>query len=263
MSGFESDWLSLREPADRLARDPKLLAAAADHVASTPGSVVDLGCGTGSTFRALDPLLPAATAWTFVDDDQVLLARAHALQRPDDRERIRLHPADLAGLEDGLVETAALVTASALFDLVSRRFIEDFAAQMAGRGRALYAALTVDGRIAWDSPHPLDEEIVAAFSRDQQRDKGFGPGLGGDAAALLEAAFVDRGYAVQAAPSDWTLGVGDLALQDAFHAGLAAPARAGMDEEVRDWLRHREETARDGAGVRVGHRDMLAIPPAR
>jgi SAM-dependent methyltransferase len=262
MSGFESDWLSLREPADRRARDPKLLAAAAAHVASTPGAVVDLGCGTGSTFRALDALLPVATPWIFVDDDAALLARAHALQAPADRERVRLHRADLTGLGNEAFDTAALVTASALFDLVSERFIGTLAGQMAGRGLALYSALTVDGRIAWDSPHPLDEAIVAAFSRDQQRDKGFGPGLGGDAAAVLEAAFAAEGYAVQSSTSDWTLGAGDLALQDAFHAGLAEPARAAMDEQaIADWLGHRAEAARAGAGVRVGHRDMLALPP--
>ncbi|BDA86454.1 trans-aconitate methyltransferase [Aureimonas sp. SA4125] len=263
MSGFESDWLSLREPADRAARASELLEAAAAHVASGQGAVVDLGCGTGSTFRALDPQLRPETPWVFVDDDEALLARAHMLLPPAGRDRVRLHTADLAGFDDEIFQTAALVTASAVFDLVSSSFIEDLAERMARRGLALYAALTVDGRIVWDSPHPLDDEIVKAFSLDQQRDKGFGPGLGGGAAVLLEAAFVARGYRVQSATSDWTLGVGDLALQDAFHEGLAAPARAAMHDEVTGWLRHRRETARAGCGVRVGHRDMLALPPAR
>lgn len=261
MSGFDSDWLTLREPADRKARNRAVLEAAAAHVASGPGAVADLGCGTGSTFRALDPHLRPDTPWTFVDDDAALLARARLLLPPLSRERVRVHTADLAQLDDGVLDTAALVTASALFDLVSLRFIEEFAERMTRRGLALYAALTVDGRIEWDSPHPLDGDIVRRFSLDQRRDKGFGPGLGGDAAALLEAAFVSKGYRVQSATSDWTLDAGDLALQDAFHAGLAAPARAAMDGEVDDWLRHRAEAARAGAGLRVGHRDMLALPP--
>ncbi|GGD41641.1 class I SAM-dependent methyltransferase [Aureimonas glaciei] len=261
MSGFESDWLSLREPADRRARDRDLLTMAADHASTARGAVVDLGCGTGSTFRALDGLLAEGTPWIFVDDDAALLARAQALQAPSARARVRLHPADLAALDDGLFDTAAMVTASALFDLVSQRFIDAFADRMASRGLAVYAALTVDGRIAWDSPHPLDGEIVEAFTADQRRDKGFGPGLGGDAAARLDEAFLARGYTVRSAPSDWTLGADDLALQEAFHAGLAGPAGAAMGGKVGDWLRHRADAARAGARVRVGHRDMLALPP--
>ncbi len=263
MSGFEADWLTLREPADRLARDRQLLAAAAAHVSARRGAVIDLGCGTGSTFRALDPLLEAENRWVFVDDDQTLLDRARELQPPAARKRILLHPADLASLDDALFADAALVTASALFDLVSARFIEEFAGRMRARSLAVYAALTVDGRVVWERPHPLDDEIAKAFSEDQRRDKGFGPGLGGDAALALESAFHAIGYEVRSASSDWHLASGNLVLQDVFHAGFAAPARSMLnDEDIAGWLHHRAEAARAGARVRIGHRDMLALPHA-
>ena len=56
MDDFPISWLDLREGADHAARDPGLLAAAAAIVdAADDPLVVDLGCGTGSTLRALGP----------------------------------------------------------------------------------------------------------------------------------------------------------------------------------------------------------------
>ncbi|MDY8109386.1 class I SAM-dependent methyltransferase [Fulvimarina sp. 2208YS6-2-32] len=261
MSGFEAGWLSLREPADRRARNETLLLAASGFVSGRDGAIVDLGCGTGSTFRALDPVCAGGQSWVFVDDDPRLLERARELQPADARKRIALRRADLSMLDDGLFEGASLVTASALFDLVSERFIEAFARAMRDRGLALYSALSVDGRIAWDSPHALDGAVVAAFTADQRRDKGFGEGLGADAAIGLERAFEAEGYAVRSARSDWVLGRGDVALQDAFHEGFAGPAQDRLGEdEIAAWLRHRAEAARAGSTVRIGHRDMLALP---
>ena len=54
MSGFDKDWLTLRESADLRARDPQLLATAIGAIerAAHP-CVLDIGCGTGSTYRAL------------------------------------------------------------------------------------------------------------------------------------------------------------------------------------------------------------------
>lgn len=261
MSGFEADWLSLREPADRRARDGGLAQRAADYVKQTSGPVVDLGCGTGSTFRALDPLLPEDRKWIFVDDDPILLDRARLALSEQDRERVRIHEANLAQLSDGILSGASLVTASALFDLVSEAYIAEFAQVLRRHDLGLYSGLTVDGRIAWDETHELDEMIVAAFARDQKKDKGFGAGLGGDAAAALEDALRAEGFTVFGANSDWVLGTDDLRLQNAFHAGFAETARGQLDDsEIDEWLSFRSAAASRGSKLRVGHRDCLALP---
>src|SRR5262249_56208908 len=44
--------------------------------------VVDLGCGTGSTLRALALRLPERQTWRLVDNDFGLLARAAAMVPP-------------------------------------------------------------------------------------------------------------------------------------------------------------------------------------
>ncbi|MEN3791640.1 class I SAM-dependent methyltransferase [Fulvimarina sp. MAC3] len=261
MSGFEADWLTLREPADRRARDAGLLTSAADHLQGASCPVVDLGCGTGSTFRALDPVAAVGRQWVFVDDDPVLLERARAALPEAALDRVTMLKANLADPVDELFASAGLVTASALFDLVSADYIAELAKALRRNAVGLYAALTVDGRIVWEKPHALDDVIAAAFARDQKKDKGFGRGLGGDAAGVLENALRAEGFTVRAAGSDWVLGSDDADLQNAFHAGFAETARGQIsNHDIEEWLSFRAEAAREGAALRVGHRDCLAIP---
>ena len=67
MSGFSADWLALREPYDLRARNPAVLDAVVTWCKDMFAiRVVDLGCGTGSTLRALTPRLPGRQNWRLV-----------------------------------------------------------------------------------------------------------------------------------------------------------------------------------------------------
>jgi len=73
---FSADWLSLREGADRAARDQGLVAALAAWAKARGAlDVVDIGAGTGATLRTLHPILPGAR-WRLVDHDAGLLRLA-------------------------------------------------------------------------------------------------------------------------------------------------------------------------------------------
>ena len=64
MTGFSAAWLALREPHDRRARNAEVLDAVASAFAGHASlNVADLACGTGSTYRALSPHLPAQQRW--------------------------------------------------------------------------------------------------------------------------------------------------------------------------------------------------------
>lgn len=242
---FDTEWLALREPADRSARDPLLLAGFREAVGTAP--ITDLGCGTGSTLRAT----AVNVSWTLVDLDERLLAEAKA--RHPEIEVLRRDLSDVASLP----LAGRFVTASALFDLCSADFVERMVAAM-GEARGLYAALNYDGRILWDAAHPMDAEIVAAFNAHQRSDKGFGPALGPDATDWLAACFEPAGFGVTMAQSPWKLGQAEGALQLAFLEGVA-DAAAEMGVKTEDWLLFRQRVVAQGGSCEVGHLDLLAL----
>ena len=260
MSGFDPGWLYLREPADHRARNRALLDALATRLADRESvRVVDLGCGTGSNLRALAPRLPAGQRWTLVDHDPALLAAARA--RAPAGVSVEFVEGDLvADLERALGETPDLVTAAALFDLVSGAFIERFATAVAARRAIFYTVLTYDGCDSWEPPHQADAAVHAAFLGHQGRDKGFGPAAGPGATDLLVPALLERGYRVVTGDSPWVLGPGDAALIGALAEGVADAVRetgAVPEPELAAWLPARRAASR----CVTGHQDLLAFPP--
>lgn len=251
---FDTEWLDLREPVDHAARDGTLLGSAARILADDPDPlIVDLGCGTGSTARAFAPHLTRPVRWRLVDNDPKLLAEARHRLRDASVECVE---GDLSALGALPLQGAALVTASALFDLVSCEWVAALAEALAARGASLYAALNYDGTMAFEAPHAADAEVTSAFNAHQRGDKGFGPALGPDAPRALSDVLSGQGFAVEEADSPWRFGPGPLA--DAFLAGVAsAVAETGRvpAEELADWLRYRRATPGE---IRVGHRDVLA-----
>ncbi len=145
MTRFDASWLELREPADLQARNPDLLRTVAAALGASGGVVVDLGCGTGATFRALSPWLLAPVRWRLIDNDRSLLDAA-MVSIGALAEAVQL---DLAQLDELPLRDATFVTASALFDLCAASFIEALADRLAERRLDLYAALNYDGTIIW------------------------------------------------------------------------------------------------------------------
>jgi SAM-dependent methyltransferase len=247
---FDAAWLDLREPADRAARDPGLLAAASAWLGE--GLALDLGCGAGAMPRAFAP----GPRWRLVDRDPALLALARA--RTPGAEIVAADLRDLAGLP---LAGVRLVTASALFDLASAAWTDALAARLAAAGLGLYATLSYDGRMGWTPDDPRDAAVAAAFNDHQRGDKGFGPALGPAAAAGLAAAFAARGYQLRLAPSPWRLGPAEAALQRALVEGVAAAAAEAGFAAAAAWGQARRACSGSTA-CEVGHVDMLALPPS-
>lgn len=259
MSGFDKLWLDLREAADHAARDRDMRRDVIDHVAAVGADalVVDLGAGTGSTFRALSPEA-LNWRWRFVDNDPLLLAEAQV--RHGASARIECVEAHLGELSADMFSGARLVTGSALFDLVSEKFLARLIAQIVQTDVSLYAALSYDGVCRWDDQHPMDEAIVAAFNNHQRRDKGFGPALGPTAAPTLRRLLEDHGFHVSMAPSPWQLGRIHAELQRQFVSGMATAAmETGLvgEEDVNDWRLARLERV-ESSDCFVGHWDLFA-----
>lgn len=278
MGGFSPDWLALREPADHAARNPQVLAAVGSYFAAKASlTIIDLGCGAGSNLRGSFAALPGRQHWTLVDFDQRLLDTARETLRvwaDEAREQgeelviakdgkaitIDFRQADLnKDLEWVLGWQPDLVTAAALFDLTSKRWIERFVAALASQRLPLYTVLTYDGREKWHPPHEADPRMLAAFAHHQKTDKGFGPAAGADATELMAEAFRKSGFAVSTADSAWQIGAERHDLAQALLQGIAnAVSETGHVDgtTVQDWLAARASAA---TGL-VGHNDLWARP---
>jgi hypothetical protein len=272
VSGFDAAWLALREPADAAARSTALEDLLARMLAGRGGTLdcVDLACGTGANLRRLAPRLPGPQRWRLVDSDAVLLAEAH-------RRCTDLHDADGAPIEvaylqadlaaadlDACCAGAALVTASALLDLVASEWLERLITAITRARSVALFALDYDGRRNCEPADPDDALAHAAFDAHQHRDKGFGPALGPRAAAYAARALEQRGYRVERARADWRLGATDAALQAELLCGwarAAAEAAPASREMFAAWLGRRLAQLDSGCSrLTVGHEDLLAIP---
>jgi hypothetical protein len=279
VSGFAPEWLRLREGADHRARNAALFEKLAARFAARDAiTIVDLGAGLGSNLRAIAPRLSARQHWILVDHDPVLLASAgDAIRSWADSARVttagieavksghalrvELKRHDLAA--DPVAWNSVrpdLVTAAALFDLVSETWIKRFVTALTRSQLPLYAALTHDGTTEWLPAHPADAAMQAAFVQHFARDKGFGPSVGARASSLLTEHLAAAGYEIERAPSPWRLGRNDKALIAALAQGwVQAVEETGKvpSAALTDWF---EAHTADSISCSVGHEDLVAFP---
>lgn len=288
MGDFAADWLRLREPADVIARSLRLTQSVARAVAGEDELLaLDLGTGTGSNVRFLAEHLPARQRWLLVDDDSDLLAEAlvrmpawgaergyTASRAPGElllhNERISCHIEtrcmDLALLNNPAIFAGrALVTASALCDLVSIEWLRALAAACREGGAAVLFALTYDGRICCSPEEPEDDTIRDLVNSHQRTHKRFGVSAGPEAVEWTERCFVELGYQVRREPSDWILSSASRELQrqviDGWRAAAVAMAPA-QAHQIQGWRDRRlAHVAVDRSQLLVGHQDLVAWLP--
>lgn len=284
MSGFTTEWLTLRESADRSARDTGMV----ERLAPGFAEIVDLGSGTGSNLRWLAPRLGESQQWTLVDNDAALLgaarraihdwAQSRRYAVTDDGEvlslagpgfacSVRMRTLDLSRELDALeLPAGCLVTASALFDLVGRKWLERLVARIAASRASALWTLSYDGTVVIDPALDGDRKLVSLVNRHQHTDKGFGPALGPDAWRVAADLLAQAGFEVATAESPWLLGHDDRSLLVPLITGWAAAAVATAPAEAQvidQWCRRRlADVERGVTRVTVGHRDVVARPRA-
>ena len=290
MSGFSADWLALREPFDAAARAQAGAVAerAAEWLGPAPRRIVDLACGTGANLRALAPRLGRGQHWRMVDHDAALLAALPDALRAWARRCghqvtmteggtlaidgagfdavVTCQAMDLArGLPALALPPGALLTASALLDLVSARWLDELVHHAARARATLLFTLNVDGRTQWQPADAGDEPVQAAFAAHQRRDKGFGPALGPHAVAEALARLRAAGWQAESACSDWHIdGAQSPAMLQTLIDGTAAAASEqspGLREAVLAW-RQRRTAGLPATRLVVGHLDLAARPRA-
>ena len=277
METFDTEWLALREPVDHRSRAESLLTPLGEAWRARGWSrVLDLGTGTGSNLRYLQPRLPEGQEWVLVDHDADHLRAAARAGAWTAVRRVTVVPGDLAHEGLAAIADVDLVTASALLDLVSQDWLSRVVDACADADRGAHFALSYDGDIRWSvdgersggEEEDQDDVLVREAVNDHQRvDKGLGPALGPAAAAVANRLFRAAGYRTWVTPSVWRLGPADAVLVDRLITGWATAAaerRPGQAARVRMWAdRRRATSGGQRFSLTVGHRDLLALPPER
>jgi hypothetical protein len=263
MGAFSAEWLRLREHADHVARSAALTAELLRALPRGPIGILDLACGTGSNWRYLSARDADDRDWLLVDHDPSLLS---LVQRTP---TVRTVERDLRGLDDDLFVGRALVTGSALLDLVSEAWLRQLVSRCRAHDAAALFALTYDGRLSLEPAEPDDALVRDLVNLHQRTEKGFGPALGPAAVATAADLFRASGHEVRIAASDWILrrsSAPDL-LQEQLIDGWAeastamAVDRAGI---IEAWRRKRRGHVTSGRSVlTVGHQDLAALPVRR
>jgi len=260
MSGFDPGWLTLREPYDAWAREIAGLTPSFAALLPERPRLLDLGCGTGANVRYLLLRLDRiGQRWTTVDIDPVLLKRVPTTFPPW-VEGVEKRQADLNDLDALDFAGHDAVVTTALIDLVSEAWLTRLVDRAVAAGKPVFATLTVDGRVSFETPDPDDRFVLHLVDRHMAGDKGFGPALGGRAPTIAEELFVKRGWTVRTAQSDWTLTAEDADLQHALIYGYASAAKDLAPDalgRIAAWADRRHAHL---GGLTVGHVDLLAVP---
>ena len=256
MSGFNAEWLALREPADAVARSRRLVSFVVAGAASA-GRLLDLGGGTGANIRYLSPHLPSPQHWTLVDSERALLARV-----PAGTTGVCADLNDVIDDEE-MFRDCALVTASALLDLVSDDWLRRLVEQCRTAHAAVLFALNYDGRIECAPADPEDDDVRRLVNEHQRTDKGFGPALGPEAGKRFIELLSAAQYDVRYERSDWMLGVESRELQRQLIDGwVSAAADVAPDRrrQFDDWRRRRlEHLDSNHSRIVVGHIDVAGV----
>lgn len=278
----DPEWLNRRERFDAAARSPVLAEHLSAMLPRRP-RLLDIAAGTGGMFRWFAPRIGRAQSWLLADEDEALLATAFertaewAVQRgwtitwpgnamlvhtPKGAWRIEGFAADLAAAPADLpLQAMDAVLCSALLNRVSRAWLHRVADALRV---PLLACLVGDGRCDWLPRHPSDRLIRAGAQRQHARGSGFGPPLGAGASSAATRTFHARGFAVHAASSDWRVSRRELTMTQTLVQVAADAARRALparSQTIADWevVRLRQTLAARLA-VRIGHRDILAVP---
>jgi hypothetical protein len=265
-----SDWLELREGADAAARARELVGQLRRRLPATDLVIHDLACGTGAMGRWLAPRLPGRQRWVVHDRDADLLelAALHPPRAAADGATVDLEArcSDITRLEPDDLAGAGLVTASALLDLLTAGELQGLIDVCTAAGCPVLLTLSVVGHVELTPADPLDARVTAAFDAHQRRMTERGRLLGPDAVAAAVQGFRRAGSEVLVRPSPWRLAAAQAVLAAEWFTGWAGAAsehEPQLAAETELYARRRLATA--GAGrlvVRVGHADLLALPPA-
>lgn len=285
-TNFTVEWLSERYRFDAAARNKEVEQSCIKHFQNYKQiKIVDIGAGHGSNFFYLFPKFPQHQEWVFVELNASLLetaflrlahfAKAH--NYPFKRttktftfnangKEISIYSLHASFLDLGqslALETVNLLTAGAVFDLLSVELFEQFATQLIPFQIPLLSTINYAGMRFWPQQKE-DTQFLQLYEAHMLRMQNFGQSMGADCMRHMLAFFEKKQITCHVGDSNWAVAAGDTKMQGFLlqyleNAILEMPINKGENLAFKQWLSEkRQMVAAHQLKTTVLHQDLFA-----
>lgn len=229
---FTTDWLSERFRFDAAARNEAVEKACVAHFQNHARlTIVDIGSGHGSNFFYLSPKFHQHQEWYFVELNAGLLESAlnriadfaKAEKLPFNRSggslsfKVKGKDFNIRGIHASFLELdqhisldeVDLVTAGAVFDLLSVDLFEQLAKQLVSAGLPLLSTINYTG-MAFDPVQEKDNYFLNLYDAHMQREQAFGRSMGPQCAAWMLSFFKRYNARYLSGESNWQVSPNDI-----------------------------------------------------
>lgn len=281
-------WLEHRYPCDEAARNPNIEKKFLEYFSQRDRlHIMDAGAGTGSNFRYYFSKLPEQQEWILLEQDATLLqACRDRLNRFAEENQYHLsekgdqllissdrRQASIRFVQDKLenvksltdMEQLDVITANALFDLVSYEQFDAFAAQIACYQVCLMASLNYyeTSFLPFASE---DGRFIQYFHMHMLRPQDFGEAMGPNCSEEMLDLLAAHEMKCEQEGSQWHLKRYDTTMQHyILHFMEHAIRDLNLsDKEIGDmesWLEEKQQMSREHQlEIIVDHSDIFAYP---
>jgi SAM-dependent methyltransferase len=286
---FATDWLEERYRFDVAARNPKVEAACLQYFAQHPMvSIIDIGAGTGANFIYLSEKFPQSQQWALVELNPNLLKRARErlkiwaaakgytvredgqsldFRRNDQHIQVQLLQGSFLELSQLLQpDRYHLITASAVFDLLSEQMLSDLIQTFHQNRLALLTTLNYES-MAYLPGDAEDKRWIELYEAHMQREQDFGKALGPRCSDFLENGYAQlpTGLTLRA-PSRWQIEPADTfmhghMLQFLEKSLLEMTSMGHSGRGLNEWLQRKKvQLQAQQLRLSVTHSDFFTAP---
>lgn len=281
-TNFTIQWLKDRFPYDSVARNKRVEQSCLDYYRDRKNiSLLDIGSGTGASCIYFMEKWSASQIWTLVELNPALAAAsieriedyaaqngyvtqrgAQQLFLQKEQKFVTVNVLQKSFLElDDFIDWGSidLVTATAVFDLLSKEMFADFIQPLIAHKIPLLATINYERMII--TPDDYKSDLFSElYTAHMKRPQTFGVSMGGDSAYEMYQVFRNNGLSYKAGQSHWFIHQEDELMITYLldYMTNAIPDLLDTDEEkaaLTDWITQKKKEK--NISIEVCHWDLF------